>query len=105
MKKLINYTKKIVRFGICMLFSFVLINLYIVSFFQFKQQTDIPKKQIGLVLGAYVYSNGNLSDILKDRVYTAIELYEDGKIEKLILSGDHGQNEYDEVNSMKEYVL
>ena len=57
-----------------------------------------------IVLGAYVYPNGRLSDMLKDRVDTALELFNDGKGKKLLLSGDHGQTTYDEVNGMKNYV-
>jgi len=57
-----------------------------------------------IVLGAYVYPNGRLSDMLKDRVDTALELFKDGKGKKLLLSGDHGQTTYDEVNGMKNYV-
>ena len=57
-----------------------------------------------LVLGAGV--NGNMpSPMLKDRLDTAINLYNDGKCNKIIMSGDHGQTEYDEVNVMKSYAI
>lgn len=65
---------------------------------------DFPK-QAALVLGAKVWNNGNMSDIFKDRVKTAINLYNDGKVEKILISGDHGQVDYDEVNAAKEYLL
>ena len=58
-----------------------------------------------IVLGAYVYPNGRLSDMLKDRVDTGLELYNNGKSKKLLLSGDHGKTTYDEVNGMKNYVI
>lgn len=61
--------------------------------------------QVALVLGARVYKNNQPSDILSDRLDTAIALYENGTVEKLLLSGDNGQEEYDEVNVMREYVL
>jgi len=64
----------------------------------------VPESDAIIVLGAYVYPNGRLSDILKDRVDTALELYNNGKGKKLLLSGDHGKTTYDEVNSMKNYV-
>lgn len=64
----------------------------------------VPESDAIIVLGAYVYPNGRLSDMLKDRVDTGLEVYNKGKGKKLLLSGDHGQTTYDEVNSMKNYV-
>lgn len=62
-------------------------------------------RQVALVLGARVWNNGNLSDIFKDRVETAISLYDTGKVEKILISGDHGQEDYDEVGAAKDYLL
>ncbi len=64
----------------------------------------LPDAPTVIVLGASVYANGNLSPVLKDRVDTALELYNSGKVERFLLSGDHGQNNYDEVNAMKDYL-
>ena len=66
---------------------------------------EVPESQAALVLGALVYENGNVSPILADRLDVGIELYNKKTVDKLLLSGDHGQKEYDEVNAMKNYVL
>ncbi len=66
---------------------------------------DNTHKKAALVLGAKVWNNGSLSDIFKDRVKTAIELYNIGKVDKILVSGDHGRVDYDEVNAAKEYLL
>jgi vancomycin permeability regulator SanA len=58
-----------------------------------------------LVLGARVWSSGKLSAMLEDRVLQGIRLYETGVSDRLLMSGDHGQKEYDEVNHMKEYAV
>ncbi len=57
-----------------------------------------------LVLGCGVYGN-TPSDMLRDRLDRAIELYKNGKAKKLLMSGDHGKQYYDEVNVMKAYAL
>jgi len=57
-----------------------------------------------LVLGAGVWGD-RPSPMLEDRLNTAIELYELGVASKIIMSGDHGREEYDEVNIMKEYAI
>lgn len=58
-----------------------------------------------VVLGCQVHDDGTPSAILNDRLSRAIELYELGVAPKIIMSGDHGQIEYDEVNVMKQYAI
>ncbi|SDS39195.1 SanA protein [Gillisia sp. Hel1_33_143] len=70
-----------------------------------KNMQDIPETTTAIVLGASVHSDGKLSPILKDRVDTSYLLYESGKVENFLLSGDHTTDDYDEVNSMKNYLL
>lgn len=57
-----------------------------------------------IVPGAYVSPDGRLCDMLADRVSTAVDLYKQGKVEKLLMTGDHGRSSYDEVNSMRKYA-
>lgn len=67
---------------------------------------DIPKGEDAIiVLGAGVKNDGTPSDILADRLETSIEVYNEGAAGALILSGDHGREEYNEVGAMKDYVL
>lgn len=57
-----------------------------------------------LVLGAGV--NGtDPSDMLKDRLDTAIELYKNGFADRILMSGDHGSIYYNEVGVMKAYAI
>lgn len=56
-----------------------------------------------LILGARV-DGTYLSHMLEDRVKTGISLYELGSAPKILMSGDHGQDDYDEVNAMKDYA-
>lgn len=58
-----------------------------------------------LVLGCGVRSNGQPSPMLADRLKRSIALYEAGIAPKLLMSGDHGQPDYDEVNAMKQYAI
>lgn len=58
-----------------------------------------------IVLGCQVRSDGTPSDMLRDRLERGIELYFAGVAPKIIMSGDHGQTEYDEVNTMKQYAI
>lgn len=58
-----------------------------------------------VVLGCQVHNDGTPSAILNDRLTRAIELYDLGAAPKIIMSGDHGQIEYDEVNAMKQFAI
>jgi len=65
---------------------------------------NVPKADAILVLGAYVFPSGTVSTMLNDRLTAGYELYELEKAPKLLVSGDHGQKDYDEVNSMKSFL-
>lgn len=58
-----------------------------------------------LVLGAGVYAGGVPSPMLQDRLSEAISLYKAGVSDRLLMSGDHGEVYYDEVNVMKAFAL
>jgi SanA protein len=63
----------------------------------------VQPAQAILVLGAGV-RDGAPTPMLEDRLNVALELYRAGRAPKLLLSGDHGQVEYDEVNTMRRYL-
>ena len=66
---------------------------------------NVPEREVALVLGARVYSNGRLSRVLQDRVDAAIELYKAGKVKKLLMSGDNREAHYNEVTAMRNYAI
>jgi len=68
-------------------------------------EQNVPIADAVLILGAYVFPDGNLSDMLRDRVTVGYELYNNGKVPKIIVSGDHGRKDYDEVNAMKSFII
>ncbi len=58
-----------------------------------------------LVLGAGLRADGSPSDMLADRLNVAIDLYEKGVSDVILLSGDRSGEDYDEVYSMEQYCL
>jgi SanA protein len=61
--------------------------------------------QAALVLGAQVRPDGSPSAMLDDRVRAAAALYRDGRVDKVLVSGDHGRVGYDEVGTMRRELL
>lgn len=57
-----------------------------------------------IILGAGVWGD-KPSLILEDRLLEGIKLYQNNVSDKIIMSGDHGRESYDEVNIMKNYAI
>lgn len=55
--------------------------------------------------GSGGHPDGNPSNMLEDRLLRGIELYDAGASQKLLMSGDHGRKNYDEVNVMKQFAV
>ena len=104
--------KKIVRILILVLLIIVilvlLMNLYIILITKSKIKSSEKLKDSDIdciiILGAGIRGN-NPSPMLEDRLLTGIELYKQNVSKKIIVSGDHGQINYDEVNVMKNYLI
>ena len=57
------------------------------------------------ILGCGVYEDGTPSPMLRDRLFTGASLYDAGLAPKIIVSGDHGREDYDEVNTMRNVLV
>ena len=63
-----------------------------------------PDRPVAIVFGAGYLPSGRLSAALADRMETAIELYEAGKVNKLLLTGDNRFADYNEPAAMAAYA-
>lgn len=109
MKKIVIICSIAIILTAVLLVSIVGVNLYMslsVSDSIYAPEENVPANDYDciLVLGAGV-RNGQPSDMLKDRLITAIKLYKNGVAPKLLMSGDHGTVDYDEVNVMKNFAV
>ena len=57
------------------------------------------------MLGAGIKVNGTPGSYLKQRLDDAVILFRNGKIKKILLSGDNSKNDYDELSVMNNYLL
>jgi SanA protein len=67
--------------------------------------SNASPERVAIVFGAGLRRDGTPTTILRDRVETAAALYKQGKVEKLLFSGDNSFLDYNEPGSMKEYAL
>jgi vancomycin permeability regulator SanA len=65
----------------------------------------LPHNHVALVFGAGLRPDGGPSPILDDRVTAAADLYKAGKVDKLLMTGDNGQVDYNEVEAMRKAAV
>ena len=65
----------------------------------------VPHAQVAIVPGALVNPNGSMSTMLADRVERASALWHAGKVEKILVSGDHHTWAYDEPDTMRKALV
>ncbi|MFA6096534.1 MAG: ElyC/SanA/YdcF family protein [Candidatus Paceibacterota bacterium] len=102
---------KILR-AVAVMFVFAAIAIISINYIEIKSSERSVYRDIGgietnrtaIVFGAKVRGE-NMSSMFEDRVVSALELYRARKIEKILVSGDHGRPEYDEVNAAKDYLV
>lgn len=87
--------------------AFLIVQLAVVGWTRSSMYSadDVSKAFVVIVPGASVLRNGTPSDILADRLTVAANIYAAGKAEKILVSGDNGQEGYDEVNVMRRFLL
>lgn len=106
MKKILIYVALAI---LILILNIFLINFYVIrstknQLVEENEYAKLTEIDCIIVLGAGVRDNSP-SPLLEDRLKKAIELYEKGISTKIIMSGDHGREEYDEVNIMKNYAI
>lgn len=109
-----NKTLKRVIIGMIVILLIVFISLLGINFFVTattskriltkKQARELENVDCILILGAGIWGQ-NPSPMLEDRLLQGISLYQEGVSHKIIMSGDHGRDNYDEVNVMKRFAI
>ena len=71
----------------------------------YNSASDAPSAEVALIPGAAILPNGAPTSIFIDRVDTAIDLYKEGKMLKILVSGDNSTVSHNEVNPVRLYLL
>ena len=106
MKKIILY---FVIIAVILLIVFLSINFYVKAstkkqIISNRDYTNLKDIDCIIILGAGIWGD-KPSHMLEDRLLEGINLYNNNVSNKIIMSGDHGREEYDEVNIMKNYAI
>lgn len=106
MKKL----KRLLVIGVAVCFLFLLFANYRVNSSTRAQLytniEEVPHNKVGLLLGTSKYlKSGNRNLFFEYRIEAAVALFEAGKIEDLVVSGDNGTMNYNEPLDMKDELV
>jgi SanA protein len=66
---------------------------------------DVSSARVAIVFGAGLLRDGSAGPVLSDRMQTAVALYQAGKVEKILVSGDNRFVEYNEPEAGRQYAL
>ena len=84
----------------------IAVNIYIVHYAKPYVYSDVdllPQRYAVILPGAKVYEN-NVSAVVRDRIEGSLQCVNMGKAERILVSGDHGRKDYDEVNQIRLYM-
>lgn len=66
---------------------------------------QVPEARFGLLLGTSKYAYGRVNRFYVHRIEAAAALYKAGKISKILVSGDHSRNEYNEPQDIQDDLV
>lgn len=71
---------------------------------RYAEPASVPREEVAIVFGAGLRHDGQPSRVLADRVEAAVRLYEQGRVRKLLMTGDNSHDDYNEVAAMQRYA-
>ncbi|HEY0708318.1 MAG TPA: ElyC/SanA/YdcF family protein [Polyangia bacterium] len=78
---------------------------YVTAGYLHDERAQVPNRQVALVLGASVFRSGKPSPVVEARLRAARDLIEAGKVETILVSGDHKPDDYDEADAMRAWLI
>ncbi|MFH9652869.1 vancomycin high temperature exclusion protein [Streptomyces anulatus] len=65
---------------------------------------EVPRSSVAVVFGAGLFGNGEPSIFLASRLDAAAELYREGRVEVVLVTGDNSREHYNEPHAMRRYL-
>ncbi len=113
--RILQMWKQILKFARKLILALIAVGLLVLllpriittisSWTRIYQVNDAPTERVAIVFGAGLNRDGTPTAILRDRVETAAQLYFDGKVQKLLMSGDNRFLNYNEPGAMRDYAI
>ena len=108
LKRMLLWTRDHILHLISLALLFILLPRIITGIYtanRLYQQPEAPENRVAIIFGAGLRRDGSPTAMLRDRVLTGAELYFNGKVEKLLMSGDNRFVDYNEPEAMRQFAL
>ncbi|GAB5466020.1 MAG: hypothetical protein Kapaf2KO_14560 [Candidatus Kapaibacteriales bacterium] len=107
--RLRSFSRFVIKSFLLLIIGLLIIHIYVdydVMEYSHNNIEEIPKNKVGLLLGTSKYViGGGVNSFYSNRIKSAVELYERGKISKIIASGDNSTEYYNEPKKMKDDLI
>ena len=103
-KGMITFIEIVVVLGLMILF----LPRLITTLFALPRISSVENAQpqpVAIVFGAGLWMDGTPTNVLRDRIDTAAELFFTGTVQKILMSGDNRFVDYNEPGAMRAYAL
>ncbi|MGW1956510.1 SanA/YdcF family protein [Streptomyces sp. NPDC001920] len=77
--------------------------MHVVTADRLRTTADVPRTDVAVVFGAGLW-DGEPSPYLAHRLDAAAELYREGRVEVVLVTGDNSREDYDEPDAMRAYL-
>lgn len=100
-------SKAVVGSGVAVVLLVAVANAYVLlkGGVSTSEVSEVPEAEVAIVPGALVEPDGDMSSMLAARVEQASRLWHAGRVEKVLVSGDHGSWIYDEPDTMRKALV
>ena len=109
--RLVRFRRPVI-IGVTSVFTLIILALIILRVYSAGRAKDqiyvldsVPEYPVAIIFGAWVDPRGEPSGMLADRVQMGARLYEAGKVNALLLTGDNHLTTYNEPEAMRQYAL
>ena len=72
---------------------------------RYSEAVRVPAQPVAIVFGAGLWQDGTPTPMLADRVQAAVDLYNQSRVNKILMTGDNSSSDYNEVKAMQEYAV
>ena len=98
-------TKKLILIVVSSVILILLAPIIFLGLSLFIHQDKNVNAKVVMVLGAGIINNTLPTQVLEKRLEKAIELYRDGKVTQIIVSGDNSDVDHNEPKVMRDYLI
>lgn len=99
---------RIILFTASTIVALLFVLRLITSLVSYTKKTTVKDAELtpaAVVFGAGLWRDGSPTPVLRDRVKTAVDLYNSGKVSRILMSGDNRFEYYNEPRAMRDYAL